>query len=96
VNIKPHQSHEYWENNMVQAISSEQTFVTNLEQFMSKADQFIKTYYSGFSEENQVREIIHELQNLMSDTDLQQLEIDYQDYREQADLLGDCDENAWF
>jgi hypothetical protein len=81
---------------MVQAISNEQTFVTNLEHFMTKADKFIKTYYSGINEENHVREIIHELQNLMSDTDLRQLEIDYQDYREQVDLLGDCDENVWF
>jgi hypothetical protein len=81
---------------MVQAISNEQTFVTNLEHFMTKADKFIKTYYSGISEENHVREIVHELQNLMSDTDLRQLELDYQDYREQVDLLGDCDENVWF
>ncbi|AFZ01720.1 hypothetical protein [Calothrix sp. PCC 6303] len=81
---------------MVQAISNEQTFITNLEHFMTKADKFIKTYYSGISEENHVREIVHELQNLMSDTDLRQLEIDYQDYREQVDLLGDCDENVWF
>jgi hypothetical protein len=51
---------------MVQAISNEQTFVTNLEHFMTKADKFIKTYYSGISEENHVREIVHELQNLMS------------------------------
>jgi hypothetical protein len=81
---------------MVQAISNEQTFVTNLELFVNKADKFIKTYYSGISEENHVREIVHELQNLMSDTDLRQLELDYQDYREQVDLLGDCDENVWF
>jgi hypothetical protein len=81
---------------MVQAISNEQVFVSNLEQFMTKADEFIKTYYSGISEENHVREIVQELQNLMSDTDLRQLEIDYQDYREQADLLGDRDDNAWF
>ncbi|MEA5573644.1 Pb-reticulocyte-binding protein [Calothrix sp. UHCC 0171] len=81
---------------MIQAISKEQIFVTNLEQFMGKADEFIKTYYSGVSEENHVREIIQDLRNLMLDTDLRQLEIDYQDYREQADLLGDCDDNAWF
>ncbi|NJL60667.1 MAG: Pb-reticulocyte-binding protein [Methylacidiphilales bacterium] len=81
---------------MVQAISNEQTFVSNLEQFVTKADKFIKTYYSGFSEENQVREIVQELQNLVSDTDLQQLEINYQDYCEIKDLLADCDDNAWF
>ncbi|BAZ37556.1 hypothetical protein NIES4101_34790 [Calothrix sp. NIES-4101] len=81
---------------MVQAISKEQIFVTNLEQFMTKTDRFIKKYYSGVSEENHVREIIQDLQNMMLDTDLRQLEIDYQDYREQADLLGDCDDNAWF
>jgi phosphoenolpyruvate carboxylase len=81
---------------MVQAINNEQIFVSNLEQFMTKADKFIKTYYSGISEENQVREIVQELQNLISDTDLQQLEIDYHDYREQADLLGDRDDNSWF
>ncbi len=40
---------------MVQAISTEQAFITNLEQFMTKADKFIKTCYSGISEENHVR-----------------------------------------
>ncbi|BAZ40582.1 hypothetical protein NIES4101_65430 [Calothrix sp. NIES-4101] len=59
---------------------------------MSKADKFIKTYYSGISEDNQVRE----LQNLVSDTDLQQLEIEYQNYRERADLFSDCDDTSWF
>lgn len=81
---------------MIQAISNEQTFVSNLEQFVTKADKFIKTYYSGVSEENQVREIVQELQNLVSDTDLQQLEIDYQNCCEINDLLADYDDNAWF
>ncbi|MDJ0801188.1 MAG: Pb-reticulocyte-binding protein [Calothrix sp. MO_167.B12] len=81
---------------MIQAIKKEQTFVTNLEQFMTKADKFIRTYYSGISEETHVREIVQELQNLMSDTDLQQLEIEYQNYRERADLFADCDDTAWF
>jgi hypothetical protein len=81
---------------MVQAISNEQTFVSNLEQFVSKADKFIKTYYSGVSEENQVREIMQELQNLVLDTDLRQLEIDYQDYQERTDLFADCDNYTWF
>jgi hypothetical protein len=81
---------------MLQAISHEQTFVTNLELFVTKADKFIKTYYSGISEENQVREIVQELQNLVSDTDLQQLEADYQDYYEIQDLMADYDDFAWF
>jgi len=63
---------------MIQAIDSEQGFVTNLEQFMNKADKFIKIYYSGVSDENHLREIVQELKNLVLDTDLQQLEIDYQ------------------
>jgi uncharacterized protein YpbB len=81
---------------MVQAISNEQTFVTNLEQFMSKADNFIKIYYSGISEENKVREIVQELQNLLSDIDLQQLEADYHNYCEIKDLMADFDDSAWF
>ncbi|BAZ40292.1 hypothetical protein NIES4101_62530 [Calothrix sp. NIES-4101] len=81
---------------MVQAISNEQTFVTNLELFVSKADKFIKTYYSGINQEKHVREIVRELQNLVSDTDLQQLEIEYQNYRERADLFSDCDDTSWF
>ena len=62
---------------MIQAINSEQVFITNLEQFMTKADKFIKIYYSGVSDENKVREMMQELKNLALDTDLQQLEIDY-------------------
>ncbi|MDJ0798326.1 MAG: Pb-reticulocyte-binding protein [Calothrix sp. MO_167.B12] len=81
---------------MIQAISKEQTFVTNLEQFMTKADNFIKTYYSGISEETHVREIVKELQNLVLDTDLQQLEIDYQHHCDIKDLMGDCDDTSWF
>jgi hypothetical protein len=81
---------------MVQAISTEQAFITNLEQFMTKADKFIKTYYSGISEESHVREIVQELQNLVFDTDLQQLEIDYEYHCEIKDLMADCDDSAWF
>ncbi len=81
---------------MIQAISKEQTFVTNLEQFMTKADKFIKTYYSGISEETHVREIVQELQNLMLDTNLQQLELDYQHNCDIKDLMGDCDDTSWF
>lgn len=58
---------------MIQAIENEHAFVTNLEKFMGKADKFIKTYYSGVSEQNHVREIMQEMKNLVSDTDLQQL-----------------------
>ena len=50
---------------MIQAIDTEQVFVTNLEQFMTKADKFIKTYYSGVSDENHIREIMQELKNLV-------------------------------
>jgi hypothetical protein len=81
---------------MIQAISKEQTFVTNLEHFMSKADKFIKIYYSGVSEANHVREIVQELQNLVLDTDLQHLEIDYQHHCDIKDLMGDCDDTSWF
>ncbi|WP_245912444.1 Pb-reticulocyte-binding protein [Brunnivagina elsteri] len=63
---------------------------------MTKADKFIKTYYSGISEESHVREIVHELQNLVSDTDLQQLEIDYEYHCKIKDLMADCDDSAWF
>ena len=81
---------------MIQVIGTEQAFVTNLEQFMGKADKFIKTYYSGVSKENNVREIMQEMKNMVSATDLQQLEIDYQQYCEMKDLMADCDDSSWF
>ena len=80
---------------MIQAINSEQVFVTNLEQFMSKADNFIKIYYSGVSDENHLREMKQELKNLVSDTDLQQLEIDYQHNCEIKDLMADYHDSSW-
>ena len=80
---------------MIQAIDTEQGFVTNLEQFMSKADKFIKIYYSGISDENHLREIVQELKNLVLDTDLQQLEIDYQHNREIKDLMADYHDSSW-
>ena len=81
---------------MIQAIDTEQGFVTNLEQFMSKADKFIKIYYSGVSDENHLREIVQELKNLVSDTDLQQLEIDYQHNCEIKDLMADYHDSSWY
>lgn len=80
---------------MIQAIDTEQGFVTNLEQFMSKADKFIKIYYSGVSDENHLREIVQELKNLVLDIDLQQLEIDYQHNCEIKDLMADYHDSSW-
>ena len=80
---------------MIQAIDTEQGFVTNLEQFMSKADKFIKIYYSGVSDENHVREMMQELKNLILDTDLQQLGIDYQYNCEIKDLMTDYHDSSW-
>ncbi|MBV6622522.1 MAG: Pb-reticulocyte-binding protein [Rivularia sp. (in: Bacteria)] len=81
---------------MIQAITSEQVFVTNLEQFMTKADKFIKIYYSGVSDDNHVLEIKQELKNLVSDTDLQQLEIDYKHNCEIKDLMSDYHDSSWW
>lgn len=81
---------------MIQAIDSEQLFVTNLEQFMSKAEKFLKIYNSGISEKNHVIEIMQELKNMLLDTDLQQLEIDYQHHCGIKDLITDYDDSAWF
>ncbi|BAY84707.1 hypothetical protein NIES267_42030 [Calothrix parasitica NIES-267] len=81
---------------MIQAIDTEQGFVTNLEQFITKADKFIKIYYSGISDENHLREIVQELKNLILDTDLQQLEIDYQHNCEIKDLMSDYHDYCWW
>ena len=80
---------------MIQAIGSEQVFVTNLEQFMKSADKFIKIYYSGVNDENNLREIVQELKNLVLDTDLQQLEINYQHNCEIKDLMADYHDSSW-
>ncbi len=81
---------------MIQAIDTEQVFVTNLEQFISKADKFIKIYYSGVSDENHVREMMQELKNLVLDTDLPQLEVDYQHNCEMKDLMADYHNSTWW
>ena len=81
---------------MIQAVDTEQIFVTNLEQFMTKADKFIKIYYSGVSDDNHLREMIQELKNLLSDTDLQQLEIYYQHNCEIKDLMSDYHDSCWW
>ncbi len=80
---------------MIQAIDTEQGFVTNLEQFMTKADKFIKIYYSGVSNENHVKEMMQELKNLVLDADLKQLEIDYQHNCEIKDLMADYHDSSW-
>jgi hypothetical protein len=61
-----------WRTRMIQAIEYEQTFVTNLEKFMGKADKFIKIYYSGMGEESHLREMMLLIKNLAIDADLQQ------------------------
>jgi hypothetical protein len=81
---------------MIQVIGSEQVFVTNLEQFMTKADKFIKIYYSGVSDDNSLQEIMEELKNLGLDTDLQKLEIDYQHNCEIKDLMSDYHDSCWW
>ena len=81
---------------MIQQISFEQTFVTSLEKFMGKADKFIKSYYAGVSEQDQVKEIMCEARLLALDVDLEQLEIEYQMYSDKKDLMADCDDSAWW
>lgn len=84
------------QTSMIQQISFEQTFVTNLEKFLGKADKFIKSYYAGTSEQEHIKEIISELCFLARDVDLEQLEIEYQLHCEKKDLIADCDDSAWF
>ncbi|MEM7717460.1 MAG: hypothetical protein AAF349_28615 [Cyanobacteria bacterium P01_A01_bin.68] len=55
--------------NRIEPIENEQVFVTSLEKFISCADKFIKIYYSGVSDEDDVQEIIQDLKNLILDTD---------------------------
>ena len=81
---------------MIQPIHPEQQFVTSLEKFLNKADKFIKIYYSGTTDENNIIEIMQELQNLVSDTELQQLEIDYNYNCEKKDLMIDYFDSSWY
>ncbi|BAY87625.1 hypothetical protein NIES267_71490 (plasmid) [Calothrix parasitica NIES-267] len=80
---------------MIQSVHPEQLFVTNLEKFVNKADKFIKVYYSGISDENHIAEIMQELKNLVLDTELQQLEIDYKYNCEIKDLMTDYFDSSW-
>ncbi|GJD19093.1 hypothetical protein RIVM261_040490 [Rivularia sp. IAM M-261] len=81
---------------MIQQISCEQTFVSNLEKFLGKADKFVKSYYAGVSELLDVKEIMCEVRLLATDVDLEQLENEYQMYCDKKDLMADCDDSAWW
>lgn len=81
---------------MIQRVSVEQTFVTNLEKFMGKADKFIKIYYAGASDKEHIQKIMCEVKALVLDVDLEQLELEYQLYCDKKDLMADCDEKAWW
>ncbi|RUT03848.1 hypothetical protein DSM106972_047620 [Dulcicalothrix desertica PCC 7102] len=81
---------------MIQQISCEQAFVTNLEKFLGKADKFVKSYYALVSELLDVKEIMCEVRLLATDVDLEQLEIEYQMYCDKKDLMADCDDSAWW
>ncbi|WP_342745917.1 Pb-reticulocyte-binding protein [Brunnivagina elsteri] len=86
----------YMSKYMIHAIDYEQTFVTNLEQFVSKADKYIKVYYSGLSEDKHLKEIVQGIKNLAMEIDIQQLEIDYQHHCEIKDLMADYDDLTWW
>lgn len=77
-------------------VDSEQTFVTSLEKFMGKADKFIKLYYSGNSESEDLKEILALVAKLNSDATVEQLEADYLLHCDRQDLMADSDDSAWF
>ncbi|TWH43900.1 hypothetical protein CAL7102_07652 [Dulcicalothrix desertica PCC 7102] len=86
----------HWYTYMIQPITVEQTFVTNLEKFLSKADKFVKIYYAGASDKEDIQKIMCEVKALALDVDLEQLELEYQLYCDKKDLMADCDEKAWW
>lgn len=81
---------------MLQPIDSEQTFVTSLEKFMSKAEKFIKLYYSGSSADQDLSAILTEVAKLASDATDKQLKADYQLHCDCQNLMADHYDSSWF
>ncbi|AFZ27271.1 hypothetical protein Cylst_5237 [Cylindrospermum stagnale PCC 7417] len=80
---------------MLEPIATEQTFVTNLEKFLSVADNFVRRYYSGESEDLDMTCILEKITDLASDATAAHREFEQELIQERKDLIADYHDSSW-
>ncbi|MBE9018575.1 Pb-reticulocyte-binding protein [Chroococcidiopsidales cyanobacterium LEGE 13417] len=78
------------------APSAESQLVLSLEQFIKKADEFLKGYYAGGNESQDVEKMLKSIRELHLEIDEPALEREFELYRERQDLLNDYNDSRWY
>jgi hypothetical protein len=78
------------------APSAESQLALSLEQFLKKADVFLKNYYAGGNESQDVEKMLKSIKELHLEIDEQALEKEFELYCEKQDLLSDYNDSAWY
>lgn len=78
------------------APSAESQLVLSLEEFIKKAEQFLKGYYAGGNESQDVKKMLKSIRELHLEIDETSLEQEFELYREKQDLLNDYDDSRWY
>ena len=78
------------------APSAESQLALSLEQFIKKADKFLKGYYAGGNESQDVEKMLKSIRELHLEIDEPALEREFEMYRERQDLLNDYNDSRWY
>lgn len=78
------------------APSAESQLVLSLEQFVKKAEQFLKGYYAGGNESQDVEKMLKFIRELHLEIDETGVEREFELYREKQDLLSDYNDSRWY
>lgn len=78
------------------APSAESQLVLSLEEFIKKADKFLKGYYAGGNESQDVEKMLKSIRELHLEIDETSLEQEFELDREKQDLLNDYDDSRWY
>ncbi|MDV2997661.1 MAG: hypothetical protein N4J56_007366 [Chroococcidiopsis sp. SAG 2025] len=70
--------------------------VLSLEEFIKKADKFLKGYYAGGNESQDVEKMLKSIRELHLEIDETSLEQEFELYCEKQDLLNDYYDSAWY
>jgi hypothetical protein len=80
----------------IQAPCPLSALASTLEEFISKADTFLKNHYKEDISSIDVRQIMQAINNLQLDVDTERLEQEFDLHCDRKDLEADYYDSAWF
>lgn len=80
----------------IQAPCASSALVSTLEEFISKAETFLKNHYKKDMSSVDVRQIMQAISNLQLDVDTERLEQEFDLHCDRKDLEADYYDSAWF